>query len=77
MTKFLGSLTMAWARGETDLHYSWYYDNLYPDMLYDPDDNRYIDFRYTDQAVSPEVMTGYYPYDHLKYGKWLGQKNQV
>ena len=60
--------------GKGEPHYFWYYDNLYPDFVSDPEDMRYINFRYTDQRVSPDVMTGYYPYDQLKYGKFLNQK---
>ena len=35
-------------RGEDDMHYSWYYDTMYPDLMHDADDMRYINFRYTD-----------------------------
>ena len=34
--------------GKDDMHYFWYYDTLYPDMLFDEEDMRYINFRYTD-----------------------------
>ena len=63
-------------RGDVDLHYFWYYDTLYPDMLFDEEDMRYINFRYTDQKVAPDPMTGYYPYDHLKYGSFLNKKEE-
>jgi hypothetical protein len=43
-------------------------------MLFDEDDMRYINFRYTDAKVAPDPLTGYYPYDNLKYGKFLNKK---
>ena len=74
MTKHLIFMSLRHLRGEDELHYWWYYDTLYPDMLHDEEDMRYINFRYTDQKVSPDAMTGYYPYDNLKYGDFLGKK---
>lgn len=74
MTKLLGSMILKHYQGKDDLHYFWYYDNNYPDMLHDEEDMRYINFRYTDQKVSPDPLTGYYPYDNLKYGKFLDKK---
>ena len=74
MTKTLVSMVIRHYQGKDDLHYYWYYDSNYPDMLHDEEDMRYINFRYTDQKVSPDPLTGYYPYDHLKYGKWLDKK---
>jgi len=74
MTKLLYHMIARHYRGQDDLHYTWYYDTNYPDLLHDEDDMRYINFRYTDQKVSPDPLTGYYPYDHLKYGKWLDKK---
>ena len=62
-----------WA-GKDELHYFWYYDTLYPDLIFDEDDMRYINFRYTDQKVAPDPLTGYYPYEHLKYGEFLNKK---
>ena len=56
------------------MHYTWYYDTLYPDLLHDADDMRYINFRYTDAKVTPEPMTGYYPHDNMRYGKFLNKK---
>jgi hypothetical protein len=43
-------------------------------MFHDEEDMRYINFRYSDAKVSPDPLTGYYPYDHLKYGKFLDKK---
>ena len=58
------------------MHYFWYYDTLYPDMFFDEEDMRYINFRYTDQKVAPDPLTGYYPYDNLKYGEFLNKKEE-
>jgi hypothetical protein len=44
-------------------------------MFFDEEDMRYINFRYTDNKVAPDPLIGYYPYDHLKYGKFLNQKD--
>ena len=74
MTKTLGAMIVRHYQGKDDLHYYWYYDSNYPDMLHDEEDMRYINFRYTDAKVSPDPMTGYYPYDNLKYGKVLDKK---
>ena len=60
--------------GRDDMHYTWYYDTLYPDLLHDADDMRYINFRYTDAKVVPEPMTGYYPHDYMRYGAFLNKK---
>ena len=60
-----------WYNGQGEEHYHWYYDNLYPDFITDPDDNRYINFQYADEPVMPEQMTAYFPYDHLKYNSFL------
>jgi hypothetical protein len=60
--------------GKDDPHYFWYYDTLYPDLLHDADDMRYINFRYTDNKVTPEPMTGYYPHDNMRYGEFLNKK---
>ena len=76
MTKLLGSMVLRHMEGKDDLHYYWYTDSNYPDMLHDEEDMRYINFRYTDQKVSPDPMTGYYPYDNLKYGKFLDKKGE-
>ena len=62
-----------WA-GRDDQHYFLYYDTLYPDLLHDADDMRYINFRYTDQKVSPDALTGYYPYANIRYGGFLNEK---
>ena len=40
----------------------------------DAEDMRYIGFRYTDQKVTPEPMTGYYPHDQMRYGDFLSKK---
>ena len=61
-------------RGEDDQHYFWYYDTLYPDLLHDANDMRYLNFRYTDAKVTPEPMTGYFPHDDVRYGSWLNKK---
>jgi hypothetical protein len=42
--------------------------------LHDEEDMRYIGFRYTDQKVSPDGMTGYYPYQNMRYGDFLAKK---
>lgn len=63
--------------GKDDLHYTWYYDTLYPDLLHDEEDMRYINFRYSDAKVVPDPITGYYPYDNLKYGKFLNKKDSA
>jgi hypothetical protein len=76
MTKLLASMVVRHYQGKDDLHYFWYYDTLYPDMLHDEEDMRYINFRYTDAKVVPDPLTGYYPYDNLKYGKFLNQKDE-
>lgn len=60
--------------GNDDPHYTWYYDTLYPDLLHDADDMRYINFRYTDAKVTPEPMTGYYEHDNKRYGAFLNKK---
>jgi hypothetical protein len=75
MTKTLGAMVINHYQGKDDLHFYWYYDSNYPDMLHDEEDMRYINFRYTDAKVSPDPMTGYYPYDNLKYGKFLDKKS--
>ena len=54
MTRFLYYMIARHWAGKDDQHYFWYYDTLYPDLLHDSDDMRYINFRYTDQKVSPE-----------------------
>ncbi len=74
MTKFLYFMVKRHWEGKDDQHYFWYYDTLYPDLLHDEDDMRYINFRYTDQKVSPDPMTGYYPYQNLRYGDFLNKK---
>jgi len=74
MTKLLASMVVRHWQGKDDLHYFWYYDTLYPDMFHDEEDMRYINFRYTDNKVVPDPLTGYYPYDNLKYGKFLDKK---
>ena len=60
--------------GKDDPHYFWYYDTLYPDLLHDAEDMRYINFRYTDNKVTPEPLTGYYPHDNMRYGDFLNKK---
>ena len=75
MTKVMGTMILKHWNGQDDLHYYWYNDSNFPDMLHDEEDMRYINFRYTDQKVSPDPLTGYYPYDNLKYGKWLDKKS--
>jgi hypothetical protein len=57
--------------GKGDPHYWWFYDTLYPDMIHDEEDMRYINFRYTDQKVVPDPITAYYPYEDLKYNHFL------
>ena len=47
---------------------------MYPDLLHDADDMRYINFRYTDAKVVPDPMTGYYPFDAMRYGDFLNKK---
>ena len=74
MTRALLGMASRHFEGKDDLHVFWYSDSNYPDMMHDEEDMRYINFRYTDQKVSPDPLTGYYPYDHLKYGKFLDKK---
>ena len=74
MTRFLYFMIDRHWKGKDDPHYFWYYDTLYPDLLHDADDTRYINFRYTDQKVSPEPLTGYYPYQNIRYGEFLNKK---
>jgi hypothetical protein len=76
MTKLMVTMVKRHFEGKDDLHYFWYYDTLYPDMLHDEEDMRYINFRYTDAKVSPDPMTAYYPYDNLKYGNFLDRKGE-
>ena len=76
MTKFLGLMIVRHLKGQDDMHYFWYYDTLYPDMFHDEEDMRYINFRYTDNKVVPDPLIGYYPYDNMKYGKFLNKKEQ-
>ena len=64
-------------KGEDDAHYTWYYDTLYPDLLHDSDDMRYINFRYSDNKVTPEPMTGWYPHNDMRYGSFLNQKKDT
>ena len=74
MTLFMYGMIKRHWEGRDDQHYFWYYDTLYPDLLHDADDMRYINFRYTDQKVSPDSLTGYYPYAHTRYSGFLNQK---
>ena len=74
MSRFLYYMIDRHWKGKDDQHYFWYYDTLYPDLLHDADDMRYINFRYTDQKVSPEPLTGYYPYQNIRYGDFLNKK---
>jgi len=76
MTRALIAMSIRHYQGGDDLHVFWYSDSNYPDMLHDEEDMRYINFRYSDQKVSPDPMTGYYPYDNMKYGKFLDKKGQ-
>ena len=46
-------------------------------MLHDAEDMRYINFRYTDQQVSPDGMTGWYPYENDRYGGFLNKKEDT
>ena len=68
MSKFLYHMIKRHWEGKDDPHYFWFYDTLYPDLVCDEDDMRYINFRYTDQKLQVEELTGYYPYDHMRYG---------
>ena len=74
LTKCTYHMAKAHWNGQDDQHYAWYYDTLYPDLLHDADDMRYINFRYTDAKVTPEPMTGYYPHDNMRYGGFLNKK---
>jgi hypothetical protein len=38
---------------------------------------RYINFRYTDQKVSPDGLNGYYPQQNIRYGDWLNKKEDT
>jgi len=77
MSKLMVTMIVRHWQGKDDLHYTWYYDTLYPDMFHDEEDMRYINFRYTDNKVVPDPLTGYYPYDNLKYGKFLDKKGDA
>ena len=48
LTTQLGHMIKRHWEGKDDQHYFWYYDTLYPDLMHDADDMRYIGFRYTD-----------------------------
>ena len=48
MTRLLASMVLKHYNGQDDLHYFWYHDTNYPDLLHDEEDMRYINFRYTD-----------------------------
>lgn len=74
LTRWFANMCVNHWNGEDDLHYFWYYDSLYPDLLHDEEDMRYINFRYTDQKVVPDPLTAYYPYDDLKYNYFLTKK---
>ena len=74
MTRFQYNMIKRHWSGRDEDHYFWYYDTLYPDLVHDEDDMRYINFRYTDQKLQVEEMTGYYPYDHMRYGDFLHKK---
>jgi hypothetical protein len=76
MTRYLYHMVKRHWEGKDDMHYFWYYDTLYPDMFFDEEDMRYINFRYTDNKVAPDPLIGYYPYENLKYGKWLNKKEE-
>ena len=76
LTRLMYYMVLRHLDGKGDLHYHWYYDTLYPDMFFDEEDMRYINFRYTDAKVVPDPLTGYYPYDNMKYGGWLNQKSE-
>ena len=77
MTKFMYFMVKRHWEGKDDQHYFWYYDTLYPDLVHDEEDMRYINFRYTDQKVSPDAMTGYYPYQQMRYGEFLDKKEDT
>ena len=77
MSKLMVRMVLNHYEGKDDLHYTWYYDTLYPDLYHDEEDMRYINFRYTDNKVVPDPLTGYYPYDDMKYGKFLNKKDSV
>lgn len=74
MTKFLGFMIKRHWEGKDDQHYFWYYDTLYPDLYHDEEDMRYINFRYSDAKVVPDPLTGYYPYENMRYGDFLNDK---
>ena len=74
LTRATWFLTKRHWSGNDDPHYTWFYDTVYPDLFHDADDMRYINFRYTDNKVTPEPMTGYYPHDNMRYGKFLSEK---
>lgn len=77
MSRFMYYMIERHWQGKDDQHYFWYYDTLYPDLLHDADDMRYINFRYTDQKVSPDQLTGYYPYQNIRYGDFLNKKEDM
>lgn len=77
MTRHMYFMITRHLAGKDDLHYFHYYDTNYPDLITDAEDMHTINFRYTDQQVQPEEMTGYYPYEHMKYHKWLSKKEDT
>lgn len=77
LTKTMAAMIINHYNGKDELHYTWYYDTLYPDLYHDEEDMRYINFRYTDAKVVPDPLTGYYPYDDMKYGKFLNKKDSA
>ena len=77
MTRFMYGMVKRHWEGKDDQHYFWYYDTLYPDLMNDEDDMRYIGFRYTDQKVSPDGLTGYYPHAHQRYDHFLNDKKDT
>ena len=46
-------------------------------MFHDEEDMRYINFRYSDNKVVPDALTGYYPMDNMRYGEFLNKKKEM
>ena len=74
LTRWFSWILWRWYVDGGDPHYFWYYDNLYPDMIGDPDDMRYLNFQYIAHPVTPDEMNGYFPWDKIKYQKFVDSK---
>lgn len=71
-----GMINNHW-NGRDDLHHTWYNDTNYPDLLHDHEDMRYINFRYSDQRVVPDALTGYTGAAADRYDPFLNHKEDT